>query len=484
MSSQSKINRRAFLGTIVGTVGGLAVGAVIGWYAKPAVSVVRTITKTVEKTTTIERTVAAQASTPGPTIKPTTLQFWYAATELANPPERMEEVIKMFNKKYPQINIVHSYYGTTYETYETALKAALSAGTGPDVFNTPGPTFTLDYIKSGWLLPLDDYIPMFEWDKKWRKFALSVHEGPDGKIYGCSGVFEGMVLYLNKPVFEKEGWEPPSTYSELLELCEKAKKKGYIPIVMGYSDWPPGWEHQYSAILEAAAGHDKVYEALTHRRSFDDKSFVDGISMYKEDLWDNEYINHDAFTIGYVDFCSRLSNRQAAMTLMGTWVSATRYLVSPPYEVDVMQIPPWKKGVKATIAVGVADSFVINAKTEHPEAAMAFWDFYTGPEIAAWAMREGINQFIPRKDITVPEDAEPLIKRTAEVLYKPKELGYVTWTFWPLETETLIWQKFPDVLLNKLTAADYCSMVAEQFEKDWNEGKALKSIPRPEEFGE
>ncbi|RLI41230.1 hypothetical protein DRO64_07815, partial [Candidatus Bathyarchaeota archaeon] len=401
-NEEKKIDRRALLSGIAGAVGGLIVSAAVGWFAKPVTQIVKTVTATttLEKTVTVERTATAT-----PVIKPTTLNFWYAATEVGSPEYLDEFILPEFYKKYPQITVVHSYYGSSYEAYETALKAALSAGSGPDVFNTPGPTFTMDYIKAGWLLPIDEYISMFNWDKKWRKFALRVHEGPDGKIYGCSGVFEGMVLYINKPVFKKEGWSPPKTYAELLELCEKAKKKGYIPIVMGYSDWPPGWEHQYSAALEAAAGHDKVYEALTHKRSFDDKSFVDAIAMFKEDLWDNEYINHDAFTIGYVDFCSRLSQQKAAMTIMGTWVSATRELVSPPYDVDVMQIPPWKKGVKATIAAGVGDSFVINAKCKNPEAAMAFWDFYTGPEVAAWAMRRGINQFIPRNDITIPEDA-------------------------------------------------------------------------------
>src|SRR4029077_9318762 len=42
-----------------------------------------------------------------------------------------------------------------------------------------------------------------------------------------------MTMFYNKKVFKKVGVTPPTKYSELLAVCDKIKKAGYVPIALG-----------------------------------------------------------------------------------------------------------------------------------------------------------------------------------------------------------------------------------------------------------
>ena len=65
----------------------------------------------------------------------------------------------------------------------------------------------------------------------------------DGKLYGLqvwNNSPEYVMLY-NKSLFEENGWEVPTTYAELKDLCAKIADTGITPWFMPGAD---GWQHQ------------------------------------------------------------------------------------------------------------------------------------------------------------------------------------------------------------------------------------------------
>src|SRR5262249_36616727 len=119
-----------------------------------------------------------------------------------------------------------------------ALKTALPAGQGPDVFYLePDQT---EYITNGYIVPLDDLV---DWSKihDWAR-AVWTH---DGKTWGLPQEAYTNELYYNKALLEKLGVTLPAngqlTQAQFLDLVKKAHEQGITPIAQGVGDRPyPG----------------------------------------------------------------------------------------------------------------------------------------------------------------------------------------------------------------------------------------------------
>src|SRR5882757_3396964 len=94
------------------------------------------------------------------------------------------------------------------------IRMAVLAGKGPDIVMTPGPSYALSLIQSGHLLPLDAYIQKYHLDQRILPPVLKTGFY-NGHMYALPRTFETMVLYYNKTLFEKNGWQPPKTLAEL-----------------------------------------------------------------------------------------------------------------------------------------------------------------------------------------------------------------------------------------------------------------------------
>src|SRR5690606_17812054 len=117
----------------------------------------------------------------------------------------------------------------------TALKTALPAGQGPDVFYMePDQT---EYISNGYLTPLDDLVDwsnIYDWAR-----AVWTH---DGKTWGLPQEAYTDELYYNADLLKKLGVALPDnaqfTQEAFLDLVKKARAADITPIAQGVGDRP------------------------------------------------------------------------------------------------------------------------------------------------------------------------------------------------------------------------------------------------------
>jgi len=84
------------------------------------------------------------------------------------------------------------------------------------------------YIKAGWLQPLDPYIndpaltdpEVLDLDDFFH-YYLEACRGPDGKLYGLPNLACTKLMYYRKDTFDKFGVTPPDTIDELVNVCKK-----------------------------------------------------------------------------------------------------------------------------------------------------------------------------------------------------------------------------------------------------------------------
>jgi multiple sugar transport system substrate-binding protein len=96
----------------------------------------------------------------------------------------LDEAAAQFSKENPEVEVVVEY--TSYPTTREKLVTELTAGTGRYDFLFILDDWMPEFMRNGWLEPLDDYIkkqPPTNWPKDWPKWGTEVQTGDDGKLY-------------------------------------------------------------------------------------------------------------------------------------------------------------------------------------------------------------------------------------------------------------------------------------------------------------
>jgi alpha-glucoside transport system substrate-binding protein len=126
--------------------------------------------------------------------------------------------------------------------FEATIGVRVDAGDKPDVVDFPQPGLFADYVRSGDIVPVGDFLTE-EWlaqqySPAWREF-LTVDGVESGVMHRYSG--KSLVWYP-KDDFEAAGYEIPETWDELLALTQQIADDGDTPWCIGIeSGAATGW---------------------------------------------------------------------------------------------------------------------------------------------------------------------------------------------------------------------------------------------------
>ncbi len=135
-----------------------------------------------------------------------TLEYW----GLWEPSEVMETIFKEFESQNPGITV--QYVSQSHRDYRERLQTAIASKTGPDVFR----------FHASWapmlareLAPLPaNILTTTDFESAFYPVAraqLTINE----TIVGLPVMYDGLMLYYNKDIFQTAGLQPPKTWSEL-----------------------------------------------------------------------------------------------------------------------------------------------------------------------------------------------------------------------------------------------------------------------------
>jgi ABC-type glycerol-3-phosphate transport system substrate-binding protein len=135
-----------------------------------------------------------------------TLEYW----GLWEPSEVMEAIFKEFESQNPGITV--QYVSQSHRDYRERLQTAIASKTGPDLFR----------FHASWapmlareLAPLPaNVLTTTDFESAFYPVAraqLTINE----TIVGLPVMYDGLMLYYNKDIFQTAGIQPPKTWSEL-----------------------------------------------------------------------------------------------------------------------------------------------------------------------------------------------------------------------------------------------------------------------------
>ena len=176
---------------------------------------------------------------------------WSMESNADRDPIMIEKLQNAYNNSQDNYELVIEFEDN--ETRLTSMRTAMIGGMGPDIVETPGPSYVKEYHAAGMLENLDSYAAEFGWKDKMIPWAYSsgVFEG---SLYAIPKTHESMVMLYNKTLFEENNWKVPTTLEELEDVAGKIKAKGMNVFSYGSDGWQPTHEHLAGIYLNNYAG--------------------------------------------------------------------------------------------------------------------------------------------------------------------------------------------------------------------------------------
>ncbi|RED76896.1 ABC transporter substrate-binding protein [Cohnella phaseoli] len=287
------------------------------------------------------------------------------------------ELIAKFQDENPLITVKFETNKDTNAYYQT-LKANLSSGKAPDVFDVHPNTDYITFVKEGMLADLSNEI-----------FVKNYQEGPkalttvDGKIYGFNHAINLISMIYNKEIFAKYSLEAPKDWNDFIRIMKTLKEGGEGGIAYAGGDLKGVWI--FNAIANELMGPEayKSFIEGIDSGALTTIKEVDGVYTALKTLSEYNkqqllFTNSDG--IGYPQSLSLLAQGKAPMVLMGTWTFGTKEADYPGIDVGIFPVPTLD-GTDIGYAEPAQISTVF-AKSKHIEAAKKWVNFLASAENA------------------------------------------------------------------------------------------------------
>jgi len=144
--------------------------------------------------------------------------------------EALETEFDRFNEIYPNVQL--SY--VKLDDYNNVLGTALEGNDKPNIF-----------FSYAWMIGNEKYDPVFAHMEELSDAALAldidcirpglINHDAKGRVLMVPVFSRTYGMLVNNDLFEKEGISLPTTWTELMAVCEEFRSKGYANPMMGYS---------------------------------------------------------------------------------------------------------------------------------------------------------------------------------------------------------------------------------------------------------
>lgn len=363
-----------------------------------------------------------------------------------------------------------------------AIRPALAGGAGPDLVPTHGPAFVAELALADQVIPLDDFVADFGWDKLFVPWALNLGR-INGKLFSLPQELETVVLYYNKTVFEQNGWTPPKTMDELVALADQIHAAGIIPFAGQGGECQACNEWYFTEFINKIAGPEKVYKALKGEIPWTDPDFVLAITtlndLMQKGYWMGSVENFLA--ADFTGFSTAFAEGKAAMNMEGTWFYGREgeyfgEAVGNTNEWDWVPMP--SAGGEAIYDIGIGGTMSINKNSQNPEAAAEFLTHYFSPEIQSALFAQCRMAMGPiRIEAGQMEGIDPRMAAIFADFAKASDegnYGYTTWTFWPPKSDTYIYEELEKVWVGDITPEEYLAGLDKIFQEEREAGESLQ----------
>lgn len=278
--------------------------------------------------------------------------------------ECFEGAINEYCELHPNVHVDVQIMDT--DSYLVLIKTKLASNDAPDIMPIEAATDYYNYYSNGYLVDCSDMTDMID---RLNAGAISGFTVEDGGVIGLPFVQLFLLAYYNKDMFAEYGLEVPTTWEELMAVCETLKQNGITPIGLGHkTTWVTQmlpfslnattvWDADPEFYKGTASGASKYAESA---------GWLDSLTKYRE-IIDAGYINEGSLSTSSEQMHEMLMNREVGMIFTGTWDDSAIYALNPDFELGGFLIPA--SGGSTGASVSINSGYGVSSSSKYPEVA-------------------------------------------------------------------------------------------------------------------
>lgn len=325
-------------------------------------------------------------------------------------------------EKEPEIEIVNECVPN--DMYEVQLSVRLASADAPDIFATwPGGRVEA-FVANGTAKDITDLWEEQNWDEQFIEAVSSGCTHFDGKKYVVPMNIMPNTIFYNNHIFTDLGLEIPTTWEELMDVCEVIKQNGITPFVAGAQGARWGLGFWFDYLLLNTAGGEFRENLMQGKESWESEEVYRAFEAWKE-MIDKGYFNQDIAAIDPNQIpCSYIAQGKCAMMLNGPWTINNLGNVDMIAGDDFGSFTfPQMDDAVAPASEGCIEAWGVNANTQNYEACKKLLAYWGTKEICdLFTSEQKVSN--PRRDMTLDafSEAERVIMEQLIPQYENKTL--------------------------------------------------------------
>ncbi len=321
-----------------------------------------------------------------------TIRFAFAKREAL---PYMEELVQKYNASQDEVTVILDSSGID------AVSAGFVRGDPPDIALNNYNQETARFIQRCAMTDLSDTAAAQSVREDLTPFMDQFGVCP-GRTSAIPYSIMGSAVIYNKEIFEQHDLDVPTTWDELIEVCETLQAAGVTPIYATFADnWTVGqgwYDYTVGGMIDTVAFFDDLAEEGADVGPNSAVSFQkDQAEPVDKMLELSQYVNADAASRLYGDGNTAMANGEGAMSLQGPWAFGEIAKAAPDLALGMFPLPVTDdpEDLKARINMDLA-AWIPEA-SDHQEAARAFLEYLYQPEVIQ-EYNESQLGFLPTKD--------------------------------------------------------------------------------------
>lgn len=252
----------------------------------------------------------------------------------------------------------------------TVLKTRFIREDVPDIIGIGGDINYAYFVDADMLMDLSDYEGTKSIKPSYMQISKQLEIVPQEGIYGIPYVANAAGILYNKEIFEAHNWQIPTTYDELLALCDEIQAAGITPFYFGFKDtWTclAPWNSIAGGLTPAD---------ICQRVNRGETTFYEPYKPVAEMMLELlKYGQDEPFAYGYNDACTAFARGESAMYTIGSYAVPQILSVNPDLQIDSFVMPMNNDPNKNILTSGVDLQFSVMKESKHKEAAYEVLDF-------------------------------------------------------------------------------------------------------------
>jgi raffinose/stachyose/melibiose transport system substrate-binding protein len=257
----------------------------------------------------------------------------------------------------------------------TILKTRFIREDYPDIIGIGGDINYSYFVDAGILADVSDYAGLGDIKQAYLDTDEALELVPTDGIFGVPYVANAAGILYNKDMFEEHGWQIPTTWKELIALCEQIQADGELPFYFGFKDT---WTclAPWNAMAVDIAPSDTTGRVNKGETTFTEE-YRELAEKYLQLL---QYGQDGPFAYGYNDACTAFARGESAMYTIGSYAVPQILSVNPDMNIDSFVMPASDDPNGNTLNSGIDLQFCVMEACENKEAAYEVLDFLLADE--------------------------------------------------------------------------------------------------------